>query len=88
MHVAIVVYTIAPVEKEFRTMGSFHLFKTGEMDRSHQCGIDHSLYLDLKPVYDAVTMDAGEMALDKLEDNWGIISQQLAIQFEDRYNLL
>ena len=48
MHVAIVVYTIAPVEKEFRTMGSFHLFKTGEMDRSHQCGIDHSLYLDLK----------------------------------------
>ena len=23
-----------------------------------------------------------------LEENWGIISQQLAIKFEDRYNLL
>ena len=48
MHVAIVVYTIAPVEKVFRTTGSLLLFKAGEMDRSHQCGIDHSLYLDLK----------------------------------------
>ena len=48
MHVAIVVYTIASVEKIFRTIGSLLLFKTCEMDRSHQCGIDHSLYLDLK----------------------------------------
>ena len=48
MHVAIVVYTIAAVEKVFRTIGSLLLFKTGEMDRGHQCGIDHSLYLDLK----------------------------------------
>ena len=71
MHIAIVVYAIAAVEKVFRTIGSLLLFKTGEMDRSHQCGIDHSLYLDLKPVYGAVTKDAGEMALDKLEDKWG-----------------
>ena len=71
MHVAIVVYAIASVEKVFRTIGSLLLFKVGEMDRSHQCGIDHSLYLDLKPVYGAVTKDAGEMALDKLEDKWG-----------------
>ena len=71
MHIAIVVYTIASVEKVFRTIGSLQFFKTGEMDRSHQCGIDHSLYLDLKPVYGAVTKDAGEMALDKLEDKWG-----------------
>ena len=48
MHIAIVVYAIASVEKVFRTIGSLLLFKTGEMDRSHQCGIDHSLYLDLK----------------------------------------
>ena len=48
MHVAIVVYAIAAVEKVFRTIGSLLLFKAGEMDRSHQCGIDHSLYLDLK----------------------------------------
>ena len=48
MHVAIVVYTIAAVEKVFRTIGSLLLFKTGEMDSGHQCGIDHSLYLDLK----------------------------------------
>ena len=48
MHVAIVVYTIASVEKVFRTIGSLLLFKAGEMDRGHQCGIDHSLYLDLK----------------------------------------
>ena len=48
MHVAIVVYAIASVEKVFRTIGSLLLFKAGEMDRSHQCGIDHSLYLDLK----------------------------------------
>ena len=68
MHIAIVVYTIAAVEKVFRTIGSLLLFKTGEMDRGHQCGIDHSLYLDLKPVYGAVIKDAGEMALDKLED--------------------
>ena len=68
MHIAIVVYTIAAVEKVFRTIGSLSLFKTCEMDRSHLCGIDHSLYLDLKPVYGAVTKDAGEMALDKLED--------------------
>ena len=26
---------------------------------------------DLKPVYGAVTKDAGEMALDKLEEKWG-----------------
>ena len=38
MHIAIVVYTIAAVEKVFRTIGSLLLFKTGEMDRSHQCG--------------------------------------------------
>ena len=43
---------------------------------------------DLKPVYGAVTKDAGEMTLDKLEEKWGITSQQLAIKFEDRYNLL
>ncbi len=43
---------------------------------------------DLKPVYGAVTKDAGEMALDKLEEKRGITSQQLAIKFEDRYNLL
>ena len=48
MHVAIVVYAIAAVEKVFRTIGSLLLFKTCEMDRRHQCGIDHSLYLDLK----------------------------------------
>ena len=48
MHIAIVVYAIAAVEKVFRTIGSHLLFKTGEMDRSHQCGIDHPLYLDLK----------------------------------------
>jgi hypothetical protein len=48
MHVAIVVYTIAAVEKVFRTIGNLLLFKTGEMDKSHQCAIDHSLYLDLK----------------------------------------
>ena len=48
MHVAIVVYTIASLEKVFRTIGGLLLFKAGEMDRSHQCGIDHSLYLDLK----------------------------------------
>ena len=48
MHVAIVVHTIASVEKVFRTIGSLLLFKTGEIDRSHPCGIDHSLYLDLK----------------------------------------
>ena len=48
MHVAIVVYTIASVEKVFRTTGSLLLFKTCEMDRGHQCDIDHSLYLDLK----------------------------------------
>ena len=71
MHIAIVVYAIAAVEKVFRTIGSLLLLKTDEMDRSHQCSIDHSLYLDLKPVYGAVTKDAGEMALDKLEDKWG-----------------
>ena len=48
MHIAIVIYTITAVEKVFRTIGSLLLFKPGEMDRSHQCGIDHSLYLDLK----------------------------------------
>lgn len=48
MHIAIVVYAIASVEKVFRTIGSLLLFKTGEMNRGHQCGIDHSLYLDLK----------------------------------------
>ena len=48
MHIAIVVYTIAAVEKVFRTIGRFQLFKTGKMDRSHQCGIDHPLYLDLQ----------------------------------------
>ena len=48
MHIAIVVYAIAAVEKVFRTIGSLLLFKTGEMDRSHQCGIDHSFYLNLK----------------------------------------
>ena len=48
MHIAIVVYTIAAVEKVFRTIGSLLLFNTGEMNRSRQCGIDHSLYLDLK----------------------------------------
>ena len=48
MHIAIVVYAIASVEKVFRTIGSLLLFKTGEMDRGHQCGIDNSLYLDLK----------------------------------------
>ena len=48
MHVAIVVYTIASVEKVFRTIGILLLFKTCEMDMSHQCGIDHPLYLDLK----------------------------------------
>ena len=48
MHVAIVVYTIASVEKVFWTIGSLMLFKTREMDRSHQCGINHPLYLDLK----------------------------------------
>ena len=48
MHVAIVVYTIAAVEKVFRIIGSLLFFKTGKMDRSHLCGIDHSLYLDLK----------------------------------------
>ena len=47
MHIAIVVYAIASVEKVFRTIGSLLLFKTGEMNRGHQCGIDHSLYLDL-----------------------------------------
>ena len=26
---------------------------------------------DLKPVYGAVTKDAGEMTLDKLEEKWG-----------------
>ena len=48
MHSVIVVYTIVPVEKVFRTIGSLLFFKTDKMDRSHQCGIDHSLYLDLK----------------------------------------
>ena len=48
MHIAIIVYTIASVEKVFRTIGSLLLFKTGKMNKSHQCGIDHSLYLDLK----------------------------------------
>ena len=48
MHIAIVVHAIASVEKVFRTIGSLLLFKTGEIDRGHQCGIDHSLYLDLK----------------------------------------
>ena len=48
MHIAIVVYTIVAVEKVFRTIGSLLLFKTGEMDWSHQCSIDHPLYLDLK----------------------------------------
>ena len=48
MHIAIVVYAIAAVDKVFRTIGSLLFFKTGKMDRSHQCGIDHSLYLDLK----------------------------------------
>ena len=48
MHVAIVVYAIASVEKVLRTIGSLLLFKTGEMDRGHQCGIDHPLYLNLK----------------------------------------
>ena len=48
MHIAIVVYAIASVEKVFRTIGSLLLFKTGEMDRSHQWCIDHSLYLDLQ----------------------------------------
>ena len=48
MHIAIVVYAIASVEKVFRTIGSLLLLKTGEMDRSHLCGIDHSLYLDQK----------------------------------------
>ena len=48
MHIAIVVYTIAAVEKVFRTIESLLLFKNREMDRSHQCGINHPLYLDLK----------------------------------------
>ena len=48
MHIAIVVYTIAAIEKVFRTIESLLFFKTSEMDRGHKCGIDHSLYLDLK----------------------------------------
>ena len=47
MHIAIVVYAIAAVDKVFRTIGSLLFFKTVKMDRSHQCGIDYSLYLDL-----------------------------------------
>ena len=36
MHIAIVVYAIASIEKVFRTIGSLLLFKTCEMNRSHQ----------------------------------------------------
>lgn len=33
--------------------------------------IEKEFMKDLKPVYGAVTKDAGEMALDKLEEKWG-----------------